>query len=774
MPRAALALLLALGCLWAARGVQWRESLLELLPEDEPLVAAQLEVLRHFRSDRLMPLIVHGGDEAGRLAVAERLALLLRAELEAEEYNLQYRSGPAQTLALLEALRARRAGLFTEDDARALTPRLEYEALRRALEGWKRRLATNPAPGLTAQLARDPVGLDALLLAKLEALRPGGERTRFDGAGRLRVGEGVLLLLRGGGGTLSGGAAARDFTRQLGDIVRRAEAADPTGGARVAWPVGPRFASENASRIRADLGRSLSLATAGILLLAWLALRRPWLAPLALGPALFGAALAGGALAFFAPRASAVAVGCGAMLLGIAVDYGIHVLLARDRHPRGPLPGGLGRALALGAATTATGFAVLAGSAMPAYRDLGLFAAVGVVGAAGFSWWVLPGLVPGGEARRERPRWSPEASHRWLARRLIPLRIPLLLGLTLAALAALPGLRLEGDPQALNGASRAALEDLERLRDLFGESHRAQLTLEGPGPEAVRIKARRAWQALEGLREAGLVESLSGPLPLLPDPRNRARWRAFWSEERLAALELDLARAARDTGFRPAFFEPFLASLREEEATPSGDDALDALLEDWRSTDAEASRLRLEFRPAPGVGPESFREALGPDAAPAHGPWLVAAVQRWIFSELARRGGLALAAVALLLALVLRRQWRRLPLYLAPPLLTLLWTLGALAQSGMALNLVNAAVFVFLFGLVVDYAIFLMPGPEDSDAERARRGGAVLLSAATTLVGLGSLALATHPALRAMGLTGALGVAGAWLAVILLAPPPNR
>ncbi|MBC8478205.1 MMPL family transporter [bacterium] len=81
---------------------------------------------------------------------------------------------------------------------------------------------------------------------------------------------------------------------------------------------------------------------------------------------------------------------------------------------------------------------------------------------------------------------------------------------------------------------------------------------------------------------------------------------------------------------------------------------------------------------------------------------------------------------------------------------------------------------VLIFGLVVDYCLFLSAAisqshPEDEQSV-FRTMSAVLVSALTTLAGMGALALAGHPGLHALGLTALIGIATGLILVMLMIP----
>jgi predicted RND superfamily exporter protein len=102
--------------------------------------------------------------------------------------------------------------------------------------------------------------------------------------------------------------------------------------------------------------------------------------------------------------------------------------------------------------------------------------------------------------------------------------------------------------------------------------------------------------------------------------------------------------------------------------------------------------------------------------------------------------------------------------------------------TGARLNMVNLIAFPLLVGIDVDYGIFLV-----SAAARARRlrglsrdalldeltpgAAAVLICAATTTLGFGSLAFTSIPAVRSLGWAVAVGVAGCVAGTFLLVVP---
>ena len=106
-----------------------------------------------------------------------------------------------------------------------------------------------------------------------------------------------------------------------------------------------------------------------------------------------------------------------------------------------------------------------------------------------------------------------------------------------------------------------------------------------------------------------------------------------------------------------------------------------------------------------------------------------------------------------------RSSWRA----LAPAALASLLALALLGIAGQGLQLFHLLALMLLLGIGVDYGIFLQePGSQDDGAAWL----AVAVSALSTLLSFGLLGLSQTPALRAFGLTMAIGIG----AVALIVP----
>lgn len=800
----AVSAILTLVFLAAGASLPWREDVMDLLPGQDPMVAEYRRILSDF--GQLDTMIVTVGPRAGTatvppgevIAAADRLEEQMRGSGLFK--SITYRVDAGDFAAALDLLREHRAGLFTPEDAAAVAARLDPQAIREILAGWKRRLTESPTPYVSRALARDPLGLDELLLRKIGAARS------LEGPTRIENGRILSRDLRHALLVAETVRPATDnlFALKLVEFMdQAADGSEKYAGGRlaVAYLSGHRFSIENASRIKSDVRLTLAISFVAIALVSLAIYRRPLWVGLTFLPTFFGGVFALGALRLFVPDISAIAIGCGSMLLGVAVDLGIHILchidqISDERPRKEQIIGILDRLfwpLVLCSTTTIVAFFALEWSVLPGYRSLGHFAVLGFTGATIFAIFILPLLVPlrrGGAARSPLvplARVFP-AVFAWLARHR-----RLVLGLlAISLLAILPGLlrlRFEGDYRKMNAVSPRVQRDLDHVTAVFGAlTPSTAIVVRGDDLEQSLAANDRLYAKLLDLRQEGRVRSVQSLGPLLPslaaqDEASR-RWRAFWSPARIRDLDADLARAAADLRLRPGVFAPFLASLTAPGRPLLLDDLEGGLFQHLVARhvarDASGSPV-LTSLDLPGASDAAPVFAAIRDAGIAftsfHGPSFMQHIVRLIQREMLWVSAISILLVMLILALYYRLR-RDLALILLPLAVCLSWTFGIMGWAGWRINLMNSLIVVFVFGVVVDYSLFLAAAMARvtrlDDPHLANSCVGIVVSATTTMIGLGVLIIARHPALHSIGLTSLLGIGTGVLAVFTIIPIARR
>ncbi len=761
--RLALAALIALVLGLVASRIRFTDDLASLLPADGPLPRALEQLERFDVADTLLVEVDGtGAPQAELLAAVDQLGAALTAHpaIRRARWKVQAADG----VALQQAAGPHALELVP---AEILAQRTTPGGIQAALQGQLLRLA-GPGGGLFERSFRqDPLDVTGLALQRLR-----GVESPFDvqvQAGHFldTAGERAVILVEPVASTMEMGPDA-PLIQQLDDLL--AASALPArylGGHRIAF--------ESARSVRDDVQRAAVLGLLGLLALFVLGFRslRPVAGAAATVTLAVVATLAAGAV--IGP-VHGISMGFAAALLGLAVDYWIHLYVAAQA--RDPEPGfaprlaaaqaalaEIGPALLMGAASTAGAFAVLIFSRYPVVQSLG---AMGLAAAAGalLGTWLLGPVAFAALGGRPLPRLRLGV--------LPPVVRPALVLLCLAALVMVSFSRFDGDPRNLlppSDQTQALEAELTARYGGFGTG--GMVVIEGPELGALLDAADRAQQALQEL--SGV--SASGPSALLPGPTLRAARRAVLPVP--ARLQAEIEAAAAELGFVPGAFAGAAERLLAPPLTPLGPAT-------WASTPL-AELVQRHVQPSPGgwsvmisivTADDSLLEPVRATlASAAPGAELLVPSGfaqegiREIRGELARLGGLAAGWVLLLLTLRYR-QPRLILAAFTPCAAALVVTLGGFALLGVPWNAVSAASMVLILGLGLDYGVFMAEGERRGASGHA--GYAVLLSALTTVIGFGILVVARSPALFGVGLAVLVGMGTATLFALALVPPLVR
>ena len=585
----------------------------------------------------------------------------------------------------------------------------------------------------------------------------------------------ALLVARGLGAGLDSDAQAKAM-----ESFRAAfAAAHPPPSVRLLLSGPGVFAAEAAAGIEGDV-RRVSIA-AFLLLAAFLAWRFRSVTMLALSAVpLLAATLAGYAatVALFG-SVHAIALGFGMTMLGVAVDYPILLLtLRRAEETPAAAARRIWPSLRLAAASAGAGLLAMVGSGLPGLVQLGVFAGTGLLTAATTTRWLLPLLAPEGARIAARPLPIPLATtlralcgRRGLAWAVVAAAAAIL-GATggpawqrdLAALSPVPAAQ-----QALDGELRAQLGAPD-VRSLFVI-----------GPAASEADVLRGAEALEAalrpLVARGLLAGIEPPSRYLPSPETqRARQAALPGRP---ALQEALRDASAGLPFRPTAFTPFLAAVEESRGLAPLDMA--ALETSAPTVAARLSPLVSRhggevwgIAPARGVAdPAALERAWAELAMPGVIFLDVKLEMERLLAEYRRATTVwALAGGAAVLALLALGLGGIAPaLRVAAPIAgAVLVALAGLTLAGEALSLFHLASLLLLAGLAIDYSLFLAGAEGGDDRPADDRLGAVLSCAVSTLLTFGLLSLCETPVLHGIGLTVAIGVAGAFVLACALSP----
>ena len=775
------------------RRLKLNEDFTDMLPMSDPAIAEQVGALKHIRqADRLYVDVQSTSPDPARLAeAADQTHAALREIPELGDFR--YIVDAAELRDVYEELQAQLPTTLASNELRELESRLAPAALEERL-AWLKKSMSQPQGLMFKEVAQsDPAGISDTVSARLRALQAGVGDAQIV-AGRITSADGRHVLINAAPAFRS--SDVRKSAALMDKVLKAARSVEANftdGSVHIAITGAHRSALDNATMIREDTARTAVIAFVAVAVLMFLAYRRRWLALLGLLPTVFGAL---GAIVVFyltGDPVSAVALGCGSILIGVTDDYGIYMIYHTDDAPPTTRPQ-LARAVAqrapaltFGALTTMAAFFVMFASPVSGHRQLGLFSALGIALAAIFAIVILPVFIPVNAAGAGQVLPLTTFMQRlfdWRARHT-RLMLPLLLLFTGLCVVGAWRLRFEGDFARLNGVTAETRRDEEAVREVWGKAlSLTTVVVGGANREEALQQNERVWAVLRTLREKQVVESFSSIAPLLPSEQMRTAnlrdWRGFWTEARLQGLHNSLASAAANLGFRPGAFQPFLeriAAPQFSSASAAGtNSALNRFAAEYVSEKDGMCFITTLVKAKDRESYSQMREAVRKDV-----PGAMLLNKTVLSDEITRIARRALPVfsvmVAGLNALLLYLLLGRLVLVLTtllPMAVGVFWTLGTLGLLGLPIDMSNFIFVIFVIGVGGDYSLFMVLAelePVRGHMEQtATTGGAVTVCALTTLFGVGVLVLARHPALFSIGLTALLGISFSLLATLFLVP----
>jgi predicted RND superfamily exporter protein len=558
----------------------------------------------------------------------------------------------------------------------------------------------------------------------------------------------------------------------------------------------PAFVAEISGGMEHDMTESIGLTSVIIAILFWIAHRRivPMLWLLTLLALILGATLAFGALIFGA--INVVSLGFAAILLGLAVDYGVVHYQEALANPNAIIPEirrAIGPSIFWAAVTTISAFLVLNFGGLPGLAQLGSLVALGVALAALVMLFAfLPPLFRDRlKKRREHIAAGQIVSLRHVPDLSLPPRqkigvvISTVFIIVVAALILGTGLpHMDHTANALRPQNSQAYNTLDEMKRHLVSAHEPLwVIVEEKSEEKIARQLDKAAVILQNAFQRHEIASFNLPTTLWPRMEFQSANRSIASG--IAAEKNNLRSAALAAGFTTNSVVMTDAILQTFDRAATGPVPF------WPTN--ELSRWVLEKMVA---RPGGAFLAVG-FVIPTSEPSGKSAADGWA-AELSRTGfvvsGWELLGSAIfqrvkenlwrlvvpMVALVLLSLWlafrgpTEILLSIAVLCLSGLCLLTTMRLAGWSWNLLNLMALPLMLGSGVDYSIFMQLAlrRHDGDLRAAYRsvGRALLLCGGTAVAGFGSLSLSTNAGMASLGKICAIGIGCNMLFSVYLLP----
>jgi predicted exporter len=313
-------------------------------------------------------------------------------------------------------------------------------------------------------------------------------------------------------------------------------------------------------------------------------------------------------------------------------------------------------------------------------------------------------------------------------------------------------IRFDVSPRTMGADAAQMREDASRLQSIWGSRDQEILVVEAQDRESVLDRARGIAAILRQQEPENTISTLTDIWPAPEQGRkNLERWNTFVREHG-KELKQSIRKAAGKYGFTGDAFAPFEQMLSPTESAFSPEllraagmgELLDSFLHEAAHGPGKVKLLLFTQKKADISG---LPRELRPHALALS----LGALETALLKQLDREKRLVpLAWLACFSLLFLYfRDIRRTLLASLPPLCSITCILAWMAFTDTPLTLAGMAALPLVLGLAADHGIMVshdLAHGMNLGVERA-----VLVASLTALAGMGVLAFAQHPALKAMG-----------------------
>lgn len=670
---------------------------------------------------------------------------------------------------------------LTDDDYRRMDTLLTEEAIDPRMQQNLMYLMSPAGMALKSTIPQDPLGLGGNMMLGLKDFENISNYEIYDNHIFSSDLSTLLLILSPKYGTGETGKNAQ-LISELERLTTEVEQEYP--GIQVQFFGGPTVAVYNARQVKRDTFLTLGVALLIILLFMTVMFRSRSAIPLLLTPAVYGGVFALAVIFFIKGTISAIAIGVGAVVLGIALSYSIHVLTHYNHvKSRRQLVEELSYPLVVGGFTTIGAFLSLLFTSSDMLRDFGLFSALTLVGTTLFCLIFLPHLLgkrSDSQTTRKALKIVEKITSYPFEKNKILLGVILLL--FVAGLFTMRNVKFDSDMSNLNYEPTHVKEAEKKMAQLFMTGDRQQVMFVSLGKtleEALHNYAENN-QTLARLKEEGKIRDFVSAEKLMVSPQEQAerirRWNEFWTQDRKQRVMEEIGKSGAKYGFAPDAFAPFFALLEKEFAPFSPEELGENIpfLADWVVGDGESLMCITQVQLADNHKNYVY-DAMGtnPDLVIFDRGFFI---NKWVsvinhdFNTI-----LFLSSIIIFMALLI--SYGRFELTLmafAPMAISWVIILGLMAVFGIEFNIINIILSTFIFGLGDDFSIFMMDGMQKEyrtgkkllDSHKI----AILFSAFTATVGMGVLIFAKHPALKSISLISILGMMSVLLVSYTIIP----
>ena len=532
---------------------------------------------------------------------------------------------------------------------------------------------------------------------------------------------------------------------------------------------GHRHAIANKSLLQHDIFITILVASIGFFLL-FAFFFRDWRAFFVFLVPLIAMVCSVGLTITFFKEPSAIILGLGTTVIGIALDYGIHVFVA-SKHSgadRKQALINLRRPLIFSALTTLGVFWAFFFSGTPGYHQLAFASTCGIALSLLFAIVILPIIIPAGKMKSvieiSLPKFSAKSAKNIIYIWLI---------FVISSVGLLFLIEFDLNIRNLDGIGEKLKQDEAQFRKIWGENKQAAITLLSDDLEFGIEKQDQIANFAKNIRLPGF-QSLSLIWPSLATRKmNSNTWDDYWKNGKEDLFRNNFTIIGGKYSFSKSAFNPFFNKLYKHDFSKNllRDSCFELFSKKFINYEGDKIRVTSFFDDDFKMVDKVKKHLATIDGCEVISPKSFGLyISKQIISDALYIAGIALSLIAVFAYFCLRNLRNSL-VALVPVISATLISMPLFMILGLKINAVALVATIVVTGLAIDYGIFAVSACVKNEELFSKDAfTALTLSMLSTAIGAAALLWAGHPALRTVGLVISSGVLAGYLSAIFVSP----
>lgn len=773
-------ILFLVGCVFFANRLKFEEDITRIIPKDEKNDAMAKVIAQLKFTDKVAVIIEK--DKAGTLddMTAQATDFLDNVQPLNNYYNDIQGQYDLDNFASTFDFVHQNLPLFLEkEDYKTLERKLSKDSIASIVESNYKSLITPTGIVSKEFMLKDPLGLTFVALNRLKEKNLTDDFEVYNGFIVTKDHSKLFLFINP---KFSGSETEHntEFVNRLEEIQQHLNP-EYSGKSTLSYFGSSFIAVANAKQIKQDIVTTVLISMITLMVILMVFYRKIYIPIIIFIPSVFGFFFALALLYFIQGTISAISLSIGAVLLGITIDYSLHIMTHyKHNSDSKTLFKEITKPLIMSCTTTAIAFLCLLFVKSDVLKDLGIFAGITVIVSGVFSLLIIPHLY--------HPKQDAIENNSSIIEKLAFFSFhnnKILIGacvlLIIVSCFTFNNVNFDKDLSKLNYVptdQKIAEQKLETTSNSISKS--LYVVNYGNNVEDVlneNIALTNKLQKAEGKDEILSYNSIQSlVLPISVQQEKIKDWKDFWTSEKVNFVKNEFIKDGKKYGFKEEIYNQFFSIF---------DKAYQPLkLEDYRAfnpslfeefvsqkngfyTISTLVKLKEESR-------ENFikqyhnKETIVIDRKQLNENFLGNLVTD--FNNLVNYSFIAVL-------LILWYFFRRIELVIIsaiPIALSGLVTAGLMGLFDIKFNIFSSIVCTLVFGHGVDFSIFMTSalqkeyttGKDEMPTYRT----SILLAVITTILAIGALIFAKHPALKSIASVSLVGVVAALVITFIFYP----